>query len=313
MLHPKKLAAHELELVREKVRFERDLLLSNPYNFLLERVQEVAWRRGLANSVICSVEAESKISSDDLYDFYVRTLTHQGTSAVASGVGHEAFARSLPKVFDQLHYAKFGSMPFPASKYHGGEARFEVMGDLNYSTIAFPLQTGFGDLIGFAMAKIVEKLFVPQRSVQYGNSSSLLTKENPFNGIKTFNGSAQLYSNSGLLVFGLESSNSTAIKNALQRIKSAPNLCFSEEDLTKAKSSALFEFREAFDDRLGFLKAAAEQIVGSGRVFELAQVQQTLKSVTAEQVRKSVAQIFSNKPSLVHYGNLRELPYVDEL
>lgn len=313
MLHPKKLAAHEMELVREKVRFERNLLLSNPQNFLLERVQEVAWRRGLANSLICTEENESKVSSDELFDFYARTLTHQGTSAVATGVGHDVFARCLPKIFENLHYAKFGTMPFPDPKYYGGEARFEAKGDTNYSTIAFPLQTGFADLNGFVMAKIVEKLFVPQRSVQYGNTSSLLTKEKQFEGIKSFTGSTQLYSNAGVLVFELESSNSKSIKESLNRLKSAASLQFSEEDLTKAKSSVLFEFRENFESRLGFLKAASEQIAGNGRVFESTQAQQALKSITAEKVKQSVTQVFSSKPSLVHFGNLRELPYVDEL
>lgn len=314
MLHPKKIEPHEIKLLAEKVAFERALVYSDPKNFLLEQVQSVAYRHfAFGNSVICDQEYESMVTAERLLNFYLRTMSHQGTSAVAVGVSHDVFARALPKMFEGLHYAGFGTMPYLAPDYHGGEARFEAGRNQSMATLAFPLPGGHSGPKPFALSSVIAKLFVPSSPVPYGSQSSLLIRSEPMKGISSITGSTQLYCNAGLLTFTLEGSGREAMTQALSRVRSAPSIAISEEDLARAKNAVLFEMRTKYDNGPGFIASASEQIIGSGKVFDIPSLQSAFNAITLPEIKKAVDGVFSAKPSLVTLGNSRELPYLDEI
>jgi len=156
-------------------------------------------------------------------------------------------------------------------------------------------------------------VLVPSTPVQYGGQASLILQNGPLEGIQSYTGSAQVYSNSGLLAFQLESHDGKAIKEALKRIRASPTVEIKEEDLARAKATFLYDLCETYDDTNKFTNMAAQQVAASGHVHELSKLKSAIEGATLEQIKKTVTDVFSSKPSLVTYGNLRELPYLDEI
>lgn len=314
MLHPKRLEHHELKLLAEQVAFERDLVFSDAKCFLLEQIQSVAYRdMDFGKSVICSKEYESLATSEKLLNFFLRTMAHDGTSAVGVGIRHDVFARALPKIFEGIHYSAFGNQPHLPPIYHGGEARFEAASGKSSAIIAFPLPGGNSDAKTLALSSTIAKLLIPTRPVQYGSQNSIFLKNGAFKGVSSFTGNAQLYSNAGLVSFTLEGGSRDEMKEALSRIKSAPSIAISEEDLARAKIGVLFDLRSKYDNSQQFIATASEQIVGSGKVFDIASVHSELDALSMAHVKKAIEAAFNARPSLATFGNSRELPYLDEL
>lgn len=285
MLHPRRLEDHEVGLVAKNVQFDRNVLYSDPQTLLAELAQSVAFRSGVGNSPICSAEYEAAVTPEAILELFVRSMVHQGTSAVAVGVAHDVWRGVMAAATDRLHFSPYGSVPYMPPKYCGGEARLESSGALSHAVAAFPLQDGFGDVRSLLVGRILEKLLVPSQPVPHGDAASLLTRAAPLPGIVSFTGAAHLYSNGGLLTLGVAGRKGADIKHALQRIKAAAGLAVAEEDLQRAKTKALLGLRQAYEEPSRFTRLASEQIAGAGSVCEWDQVQKAAASISLDHVR----------------------------
>ncbi len=313
MLHPRSLYAHELEQIKENVKFERDVVYSNVKSLMLEKLQELAFRRGLGNSIICLEEYESKITAERLLDHFVRTMLHQGASAVAVGANQELFAQAISRATDGIHFVEFGEMPFIVPNFFGGETRYDAAGDLHHVMLGYPLEGGFQNPKAYITSRLLSNLYLPTTSVPYAENSSIIFDDGLLSHVHSFNGSTQLYSEGGLLAFHIETSEPTQIGEPLRHIKTSVKESISEDDFTRAKAAVIFDLRNSYDERNKYLEFTRDQISGTGRPWSLSELLESMKKITLQDVNLARETSFSVSPAAVFYGNIKELPYADQI
>lgn len=260
MLLPRMLEAHETELIKKDVRFERDLYYSNEKNLLLDQVNYLTWRGAYGNSIVCNEDAESAITNEAIIDHYIRTLLHQGNSVVATGVDHEHLKNLIVSTTKDFQFVKWGDMPALEPLSHSGELQQFNNQQTVKSTLSFPLASGWSNLKDCLTQTIMTKALLPSQHVAYGEKSSVLFRNGLPDGIINIEAGAHMYTGAGLLTFHVHSKEGSSLKKAFTQIKNAPQEVISEEDLQRAKATVLFDLRSAFDSRSSFEHLTAEQV-----------------------------------------------------
>ncbi|KAI0633113.1 ubiquinol-cytochrome C reductase complex core protein 2 [Trametes polyzona] len=299
-----KFTRYELtESVAPTCEAETTAALSNPATHAVELAHALAFRSGLGNSIFAT--PGHHLTADDV-KAYAQSVFGSGNVAV---VGTGIDAALLEKLLEKS-LGKFASAASPSStpsKYFGGETRVDAHGAPETVFIGF----GTSGAPTPELAVLAAHLD-PTPSVKWSQSTSPIAAGLPIgSSVKAVHlpySDASLF---GLLVQGpTTAAVKEAGKAAVAALQAAGDI--KGEELQKAIAKAKFAAASAFDGRDGVVSALGPKIL-SGSSASLSEAVSSLEKVDASAFSKAASSLLKTKPTFVAVGDIKSLPYADEL
>ncbi|KXS12027.1 LuxS/MPP-like metallohydrolase [Gonapodya prolifera JEL478] len=307
--------SHDFSAVSSVVLEESKAALSDPSVAVLDALHKVAFRGGLGNSLFASPTTSKTLSAEAVKSFAESVFSPANIAIVGSGVAHADLVSLVESLSSNLTLGA-GSAASPASSYHGGEARIDALGPAHYviagESYSFTAPEYAATLV---LKQLLGNGFAPP--VKY--SAPGTTYHAPL--VKISSESAQAsafnasYSDAGVFGVHVVAPSSGAIKAtveaAVAALKAASAGKFAADDLVRARKAAILEVESA--SKSSAVIDAGRQALLTGGVAGVKELVEKIGNVSVEDVAKVATHVVKSRASVVALGNVRDLPYADEL
>ncbi|THG94878.1 hypothetical protein EW026_g6676 [Hermanssonia centrifuga] len=283
-----KFTRHELqEYVAPVCAAESTVAASNPATRALELAHAIAFRNGLGASIFAS--EHSHVDVDD----------HQGICIV------DALTKLLEKSLGSL--SANAAPPSSPTSYFGGETRVDAHSGPQTVFIGFGT-TGAPS----AELAVLAAHLSPQPSVKWSEGLSPIAASIPkgasVQAIYLPYSDASLF---GLLVQGATAEEvKIAGKAAVSALKEVGNI--KAEDVKKAVAKAKFSAASTLDGRSSLASVLGSKLL-SGPSASVEGIISSIEKVDASALSSAVSSLIKAKPTYVTVGDIKSLPYADEL
>ncbi|EKM52276.1 uncharacterized protein PHACADRAFT_260537 [Phanerochaete carnosa HHB-10118-sp] len=299
-----KFTRHELqESIAPVCAAEAAAAVSNPATRAIELAHVLAFRSGLGAPLL---SAEHDPVDVDAIKEYASTVFSKGNIAVVgTGISQETLTRLLDKSLGKLSASSAPSSS--ASKYFGGETRVEGHGGPETVFIGF----GTTGAPATELAVLTAHLS-PKPSVKWSKGLSPIAAALPegasVQAVLLPYSDAALF---GLLVQGATAEEvKTAGQAAVKALKDAANV--KDEELKRAVAKAKFFAASATDAKSGQVAAFGSKLL-AGSQPSLDEALSAFDNVNSSAVANAVSSLLKSKPTYVAVGDIKALPYADEL
>ncbi|XP_076680096.1 ubiquinol-cytochrome c reductase core protein 2 isoform X2 [Andrena cerasifolii] len=298
------------EVSDELPRLEYELASLPESTLVLELLHKAAYRTGLGYSLFSPKHQLGKINTETLQHFVSNWFTGPKCAVVATGVPLSELAGFATNL-------GIGSQDnaVEASQYHGGELRKERASDLTSVAVAVEGASLKNEKDALACA-ILQRASGSGPRVKWGCSASPLHKHvssvagaDPF-ALSTFNAS---YSDSGLFGFILCSAPKIAGPLTKAACKWCRSLKVSDNDVARGKATLKAEILDAADNGAALLESLQYQALFKGQVCTPASLIAEIEKTSASAVQSVADKIANGKLTMAAIGDLKTVPYVDEL
>ncbi|KOC68706.1 Cytochrome b-c1 complex subunit 2, mitochondrial [Habropoda laboriosa] len=299
------------EISDQLPRLKSELASLPETTLVIELLHKAAYRNsGLGNSLFIPENQIGKIGSETLQHFFNTWCTTPRCAVVGTGVS----LTDLTTLASNLSINTAVNSD-ESSKYCGGEIRKEAASDLTKVALAVEGANLKSDKDALACA-VLQRASASGPRVKWGVSGSPLYKEissiagaEPF-GLSTFNAS---YTDSGL--FGVVLCSQPDLAGSLTKAsrKWLKSMKLSDNDIARGKSILKTEVLDSADNALCLLESMQQQAVLKGKVSSPVSLANDIDKITPSDVQAVVGKISRGKLSMAAIGNLRTVPYIDEL
>lgn len=298
------------EISDESQRVQYDLTCLSDTTVLVELLHKAAFRTGLGYSLFCPEHQIGKIGTETLQHFFNTWCTESRCAVVGTGVT----LAELAALGSNLTIGTADNAN-EASKYCGGEIRKETNSNLTNVALAVEGVTLKNEKDALACA-VLQRASSSVPRVKWGSSTSPLYKEissaagaEPF-GAQTFNAN---YTDSGL--FGVVLCSQPNISGSITKAASKwlKSLNVSDNDVARGKNILKTEVWDAADNAVCLLENMQQQAILRGQVSSPAAIVNEIDKLSASDVKAVAGKLAKGKLSMAALGNLKTVPYIDEL
>ncbi|GJE98662.1 hypothetical protein PsYK624_148970 [Phanerochaete sordida] len=299
-----KFTRHELqEYVAPVCAAEAAAAASNPAARALELAHVLAFRNGLGAPLL---SAEHDPVDVEAIKEYASTVFSKGNIAVlGTGISQEALTSLLEKSLNTLSAS--GAPSASASRYFGGETRVEGHGGPETVFIGFGTTGAPAAELAVLTAHLSTK-----PSIKWSQGLSPIAASLPAGA--TVEAVLLPYSDAALFGLLVQGATAEAVKAAgtaaVKALKDAANV--KEEDLKRAVAKAKFFAASATDGKAGQVAVVGSKVL-SGAQPSLDEALSAFEKVNASAVSNAVSSLLKAKPTYVAVGDIKTLPYADEL
>lgn len=298
------------EVSDQTPRLQYELASISETTLVVELLHKAAYRRGLGYSIFSPKHQIGKIGTETLQYFVNSNFTTPNCAVVATGVplsSISAFATNLEIPSEESTNE--------ASKYCGGEIRKETASNL--ATIALAVEGANMKNEKDALAcAILQRTSGCDPRVKWGKSTSPLYKRvakvasTDLFALTTLNAS---YTDSGLFGIVLCSTPDVAGSLIKEASKWLTSMKLSDNDIARGKAILKAEILEAADNESALLESMQYQALFKGQVSTPASLVANVDKISASDVQSIAAKLSTGKLSMAAVGNLKTVPYIDEL
>ncbi|KAK2766192.1 ubiquinol-cytochrome c reductase core subunit 1 [Arachnomyces sp. PD_36] len=319
-----KYASHEMnEQVLNLINFSQRDLTSSPADLALSSAHGVAFHHGLGEQPTPTPgnPITKYLTVEGLAEYAQGAYAKPSLAVVASGANSADVSKWVGQFFKDVpagpSSSAFKPLESKPTQYFGGEERIANTAG-NAVVIAFPGSASFGTA-GSAYkpeVAVLAALLGGQSSIKWSTGSSLLSKAveaYPLANVRTNHVS---YSDAGLLyvtVTGGAEHVGKASKSVVDTLKKVAAGEVSAEDVKRATALAKFRTLEAGQALDTGMELTGTGLLHGGKPFQIAEVGQSIDSVTEQQVKNAAKSLLSNKASVSSVGDLSHLPYASDL
>ncbi|EIW76553.1 LuxS MPP-like metallohydrolase [Coniophora puteana RWD-64-598 SS2] len=299
-----KFLGHEFsEYVAPVVASESTLASVNPATRAIELAHSLAFRNGLGSPLFAP--EHSDLTVDDVRAYAASAFAKGNLAVVGTGIDASTLQALLDK---HLSGASAGAAASsPASSYFGGETRVDSHSGPQTVFIGY----GVSGQPSPALSVLAAHLSTTP-SVKWSKGLSPLAAALPEGA------SVQTvlfpYSDATLFGFLVQGATGQQVKEAAkavtQALKDAKNV--KGEDVKKAVAKAKFSAASALDARETIVEAVSQKIFSSSDLSAESALS-ALDKVNESELAKAVSSLTSAKPTYVAIGDIRSLPYSDEV
>jgi len=291
--------------VEENLHRARVELASRPpQQRAIDLLHKAAYRRGLGNSIFISKSQLGKVESETLQHYVGCNFLSGRCAVVGLGIDHETLASWA----GQLTLAE-GSGETVQSPYKGGEIRSDKGGDLAFVAVGTE-SAGLSSKDALAFCVLKYALGAPP-AVKYGQSSGLLARAAGTGnyGITAMN---VAYSDSGLfgVLAAADAANAGKIVEAAVKVLRSPDI--KENDVKRGKNAKKMELLSTCEGS-NALEFIGNTALYTGSVPACADLLSAVDSITIDDVQRAAQKVCKGKLSIAAVGNLRNVPFLDEL
>ncbi|KAL7636061.1 UNVERIFIED_CONTAM: hypothetical protein RMT77_013880 [Armadillidium vulgare] len=300
------------EIKAQETRLLTELNCQSPSITVLDLLHGAAFRNtGLGNSLFIPDSRIGKINPEELQEFVKQTHTPSRIAIVGiGGVPLEKLIK-LGKKMDADPQSNLADTP---STYAGGEIRKETGGPFTHVALVGPgAKIESEEAASFAIAQFI--LGGPA-GIKHGSAStskiaSILASAGGTGNIAAINAS---YTDGGLFGFLLVNEQPDKAGNVVKAIaKGVRNLKITDVDVKNAKAKAKAAILLGTEFVEGELEDMGLQALFTGKYLTPAQVVDSIDKVTASSVQSVITNSAKGKLSMASLGNLRNVPYIDQL
>ncbi|KAI0819430.1 LuxS/MPP-like metallohydrolase [Trametes gibbosa] len=299
-----KFTRYELsEWVAPTCEAEAAAAFSDPATHAVELAHALAFRNGLGNSIFAT--PGHHLSAEDV-QAYAKSVFGSGNVAVlGSGIDPAALTKLLEKSLGR--FATTATPSSTPSKYFGGETRVDAHGAPETVFIGF----GTSGAPSSELAVLAAHLD-PTPSVKWSQSTSPIAAGVPVG--SSVKAVYLPYSDASLFGLLVQGPTTAAVKEAgkaaVAALQAARSL--NGEELQKAIAKAKFAAASSLDGRDGIVAALGPKIL-SGTSTSLTEAVSSLEKVDASAFSTAASSLLKGKPTFVAVGDIKSLPYADEL
>lgn len=265
--------------------------------------------RGLGSSLFAN--PSSPVTVEAVRAFAPRALNSANIAVVSSGLSAGALDSLVSQTFTDVPAGS--ALQAQPSKYFGGDYRAAITDSHGH---ALPNDYLFLGFEGAALAKsaplqVLETLLGGSNSVKWSTGLAPLAQIGGAT-VRTFNSSFQDTGLFGIYISAPTAKVTDAAKAAAQALDKAAN-SVSSEDVARAVAQAKFLAASDFEGS----RASSHQTVASGLLngsaTDVSSVLSALDAVKASDVSSAAQALLKSKPTSVALGDVKALPYADEL
>ncbi|XP_075890738.1 cytochrome b-c1 complex subunit 2, mitochondrial isoform X2 [Nelusetta ayraudi] len=297
-----------------RVKLDKAEAASNTQIGVVEGLHYAAYKNALCNSLYCPDHMVGNIESDHLHHFVQNNFTSARMALVGLGVDHAV----LKQVGEQFLNIRSGSGATGAkAQYRGGEIRLASTSGLVHSAVvAESAVAGTSEALAFS---VLQQLLGAGPHVKRGScATSKLVQGVAKATAEPYDVSAFStgYSDSGL--FGVYSISQAAvagdvIKAAVAQIKAVADGGVTAADLSRAKAQLQGQFLMSLETSEGLLEEMGTQALATGSYCPSAEISKKIDNVSLTDVSNAAKKFVSGKKTMASSGNLKNVPFVDEI
>ncbi|OJJ08078.1 hypothetical protein ASPVEDRAFT_47280 [Aspergillus versicolor CBS 583.65] len=312
-----KFPSYELDEVVSKLLKLRQVAIANdPEAIAVDAAHGVAFHQGLGNSISPSahVPYEKNLSAEAIAEFAKNAYAKSNVALVGSGISSSELSKWVGDFFKDLSSAgnlKSGS----ASTYYGGEQRISTKAG-NSVVIAFPGSGAFGTAAYKPAASVLAALLGGESSIKWTPGFSLLSQATQGFSQLRVSTKNYSYSDAGLIAVSLNGKAdqvASAGKSVVDVLKKAAAGEIPADEIKKASALAKFRALESAQTLETGLELTGSGLINGSKPYQIAEVAQSVDSVTEAQVKDAAKSFLSGKASVASVGDLSQLPYASDL
>jgi len=319
------------EIYDEKQRLELDhkLYLQSPELQLNDLLHEAAFKGGLSRSLSVSPDMLKKLSHRQMYTFHSHYYTPDRISLVATGCNHATLVQLADRFrfspLDCVYTPGFGNLklidsePEP-SKYKGGELRRDTQSSLVHIALACE-GVSSKDEKGLLTSSLLNEIMGKGPNIKWSAGSNRLQRAaqavaNSPCLISSFN---LHYTESGL--FGIhimcdKNDANKVVKAAWNEFSKILKNGINKEDFNVAKKKLQVNLQMTAEQSSDVFSTMLTQPDASDRLTNIQSIVEQLdqKEYSNDSINELSKKMLSGKsPTLVSIGNLKTMPYIDDL
>ncbi|GMK55246.1 hypothetical protein CspeluHIS016_0203020 [Cutaneotrichosporon spelunceum] len=297
------------ELVLPTVQGETEAAAANSVQVALDTAANVAFRRGLGNSIFAS--PHSPVTLDTVKSFAQAAFAKSNIAVVGQGISTEALAAAVTSAFGSGASSSSASLQTDKSQYYGGEARIPL--DTHSNPTAQPtLVISYGQ-VGATSPElaVLPHILGGQSSIKWSPGSTPLSKAAEKVAGATVRSFVTSYSDASLLNIVIQAPTNEGVRAVAQDVAAAVKGAsgVKEDELKRAIAKAKFADATTLEHYASLVDAAAPAIFAGQSVKSQSAALDGLSTSGVSQAAKT---LFSAKPTVVAVGS-SVLPYADEL
>ncbi|WWC89164.1 uncharacterized protein L201_004082 [Kwoniella dendrophila CBS 6074] len=294
------------ELVLPVVQAESVAAQSTPATYALDVAHQLAFRKGLGNSLYAS--PHYPVTIDDVKTFAQGAFSKSNLAVIGSGISTESLSQVVSSAFGSGSSAPGSSgLNTQSTSYYGGEARIPL--DIHAPATSTPtlvIAYGQSSKAGPEL-KVLKHLLGGESSLKWTPGSSPLSQvaeKVPGASAKAF-----LLPYSDASLFGVVVSAPTSpqlaglAKEVAQVLKSAGQ-SVKDEEVKRAVAKATFADASASETLQGLVANVGPALFAGGEVKS-----ESFSGVSASSIQKAASELLKAKPTVVAVGNVNVLPY----
>ncbi|XP_051173688.1 cytochrome b-c1 complex subunit 2, mitochondrial [Leptopilina boulardi] len=277
---------------------------------IVELLHKAAYRTGLGFSLYSPKRQIGEISTETLQHYVSTWFSGSRCAVVGTGIS----ATELSDFASKLHVSS-NDCKTEAAKYYGGDARKERNSPIASVAVAFEsagLEKG-NEAIAFAILKAAAG---SGPCVKWGNGASPLIKAitsatgNEPVAATAFNAS---YADSGLFGCILQTTPEVAGQATKAAFKWLRTANISDTDVARGKAALKAAVLGATECGETQLENLSQQVLLRGKVLSPLELAAEVDKVSAADVKNAAKKLSSARPTVAAIGNIKTVPYSDQL
>jgi ubiquinol-cytochrome c reductase core subunit 2 len=292
---PKFLPHEYSEYVLPVVRDEATLASQTPSTVAVEAAHALAFRTGLGASLFAG--PHTPVSLDSVKSFAKEAFTSGNIAVVGTGIDPARLAELVDKALAEASLPTSSPLSPAPSKYFGGSTRIDS--HEGPETVFF----GFGTTTPSAVLSVLSAHIAPTQSLKYPTVPRSSTTVTPVH---------LPYSDAALTGVLVQGPDAKSVKEAAKAVVDKLKKPLTVEELKIAVARAKFSAAATVEGREGLIDAIGSKIFSNIN----ASVESTLAAldkVDAATVSKTVSELAKATPTFVVVGDVKILPYADEI
>lgn len=305
VLSSTKFSPHEFtELVVPDVQDESLAAAANPIATAIDAAHQVAFRRGLGNSLYAS--SGSPVKLEDVKSYAQNVFSKSNIAVIGQGISTEALASAVNSAFG-TGSAGASSVSSPASAYYGGEARIPF--DAHHNPSAQPtlvLAYGASGAVSTEL-RVLPHLLGGQSAIKWSPGLSPLAQAAAKVQGASVRSFISPYSDASLFTIVIQAPTDAGVRTVAQEVAAAVKAAGSgvkDDELKRAIAKANFAEANRFDTASDIALHLAPSLLAGASSQAV-----SFDSVSASGLSKAAEKLFSSKPTVVAVGNTHVLPY----
>lgn len=287
---------------------------SNPEKFLLEALHSTGYSGALANPLIASEYAISKLNADVLEQFIIENYTAPRIVLAASGVDHDELVSIAEPLLSDIPSV---SGTRPKSTYIGGEYRRSADSSNTDVALAFEVPSGWLKEKDFVTVSVLQTLLGGGGKFSWGRQGKGLHSRlnhlvNEFDQIRSISAFKDVHSNTG--IFGIHTSTDAsfvpkAIDLAARELTSlATPGQVDQSQLDRAKASAKSAILANLESQASLTEDIGRQVLAFGERKPAEHLLKAIDGVTLKDVTSVAEKIISSPLTMASHGNVLNMP-----
>jgi len=274
-------------------------LKSSPDAYVRELLHEVAFHNNTLGLSRFATPADlNKFEADTIREHMMKNFSPDKMVFVGVNVNHDDLTKWLMRTFVDYNAIPPSESPVETPRYTGGYRRIGAALPYCHIGISFNVEGGWGGSDALPLALLQQALNIAvQGSAPSASSFS------------------HLYTDAGLVgVYGMVEPSEVGywcaqMANLIKGMESS----LSSSGLQLAKQQLKMSVAESYESGDSLVQELGQQVILGNKVADVDELHRLIDNISESEVSSAIRRALESKPSVAAYGNVNEVPHIDDI